>query len=141
MSTEKNIKLKTVSLEVATKEVESWLDYKRMSESKRKDSESSIEQLINSVADGIVTIDPDTKFINHALVFPIGNKEEIKVLNYKPRLRMHEVNTRLRKLSAGDTDGRIMVYVSALTDNSTNIIGGLDTEDNRIAQNIAIFFF
>jgi hypothetical protein len=131
-----------VSKEVAELEVTKWLDFKKVSETKREANKESIKSLCEAVSDGSLTLNDDNKFI-HKLKFPIENNEGIVTvseLKYKPRLTTKNVKPYLSSVKATDVDGRIMAYVCALTENSTNIIAEIDTEDYSVCQSIAIFF-
>lgn len=128
-----------VGREVAEKEIESWLDFKKVNEKKREAYKDNIDTLIDAVADGTLTLNDDKTFVQK-LRFPIGEGDSIKTLSYKPRLKVSTVHVCLQGVKSTDADGRVCAYVSALTGTDRNIIKALDTEDYSVGQAIAIFF-
>ena len=50
------------------------------------------------------------------------------------------INAKMKGVKSGDSDGRIVGYIAALTDQPSGIITSLDTEDNSLAQQIVAFF-
>lgn len=131
--------MEVINKEQATKEIERWLDFKRVRPQKRADQESQIETLIECVMHGTVEVDEDC-FLVQNLSFGLGNDESIKQLKYKPRLSVFESQKHLKGVSASDADGRLVAYISALTNSSKNVIGQMDSEDISIGQTIALFF-
>ena len=126
-----------VSREVAAGEVDSWLDARKVRPSKREHLKNNIEELIDFMVDGIITIDPDDSFnITHKLMFPIGDKIEFK---YKSRIQNFDITNRL-KTAGSDQISRISAYIGALSGEGVGIIGKMDTEDYEIAAVIAVFF-
>lgn len=125
-----------VSQEVAEREVNEWLDFKRIKTSRRKDLEDQIEGLVNLVMEGDMVILED-KTIELALGQPLDSKSK---LTFKPRLSLREVQPRLREVKPGDADGRLMAYICALTGESMGVLGLMDTVDYTACTNIAVFF-
>ncbi len=73
------------------------------------------------------------------MLFPIGKEEvKIKELVYKPRI---DVAT-IVKYANGSTggDARILATLAALSGQAKEVVSLLDTEDNSIANSVAIFF-
>lgn len=124
--------------ETAAKEVEEYLDFKKVSNKKREEQKDSIETIVDSIVSGTLSID-ENKNIVQELSFPIGNGT-IPTLSYKPRLTAQAINTRMKGVKGTDVDARIMGYAAALTDKSPALLGDLDTEDLRICQAIVSFF-
>lgn len=125
--------------DLAEKEVNAWLDFKRVKAKKREENESSIETLIDGFECGALSLNPETKELKLKLGFPIGDSQGELV--FKPRLKVGEAHKQLQGVSASNVDGRILAYVSALTNTNSGVIKDMDTEDYTIAQSIAIFFF
>lgn len=125
-----------VSQEVAEREVNEWLDFKRIKASRRKDLEDQIEGLVNLVMEGDMVILED-KTIELALGQSLDSKSK---LTFKPRLSLREVQPRLREVKPGDADGRLMAYICALTGESMGVLGLMDTVDYTACTNIAVFF-
>lgn len=135
------MKKSAVTIEVAQVAMDKWLNYKRVGERKRDSNADSIEVMMDGFEDGSLTLNEETHEITHTLCFPLGENEAVKQLTYKPRVSVGVLQSYLTKTKSGDADGRVTAYVQALTGQTSNIIKGLDTEDNRIAQAIALFFF
>ena len=132
-----------VSLEIAKKEIESWMDAKRVPGTKRIKLADQIETLEYAVVEGTISIDPDTRVIRHGLMFPVADSNgdvALSKLEYKPRLATNEIQSRLKGITASDGGAVVNAVISALTGQPAAMIGKLDTEDNSIAQAVAVFF-
>ncbi len=131
-----------VSKEVALKEVEKWLDYKRVDDKKRADSKDNVEALADAISFGYLILDKDFNLV-HTLKFPLLNEDgsvAVKEFKYKPRLKMGEIQNKTQNIKATDTFALITAYISALTDSNSGMVKQMDSEDYRVAQAIAIFF-
>lgn len=132
-----------IPLKTAQAEVDKWLDFKKVKTQKRENNKEQIELIVDAVCDGTLVLDEKTLVFTHKLLFPLGNSDNegtIKELTYKPRLMVRDINAKMKGVKANDPDGRIVSYVSALTDQPSGIIASLDTEDNSLAQQIVSFF-
>ncbi len=130
-----------VTREVAEQDVNRWLDYRRVREKKRKDNESGIDELIELVEEGVLSIDEDCS-ITFNLGQPLKNESgsiALSELVFKPRLKQHEVTAHL-KGAGTDVDARVLAYIAAATGKAKGILGKLDVSDYNIAQSIALFF-
>jgi hypothetical protein len=125
-----------IPIEIARKDVERWLDAKRISERKRNSYSDHIDNMIDGVMTGNLIVSDDC-IITQKLNFPVDGVSE---LVYKLRLEVRDARKRLEAVSSGDADGRITAYISALTGKSMGQIGLLDTVDYSMAQNMAVFF-
>lgn len=128
-----------VTEEVATSEVTAWLDFKKISPSKRNDKKDQIKQLVNAIIDGDIEINEDNEIVQK-LKTELGDKKQITEFKYKPRITVGAVQQHLQKIATSDADGRVVCYIQALTGQPAGIIKGLDSVDYDIAQTIAIFF-
>jgi Asp-tRNA(Asn)/Glu-tRNA(Gln) amidotransferase B subunit len=128
-----------VSKEQATKEVNGWLDYKKVSVSKRESSKEQISALVDAVCEGYLSIKED-KTIEQSLKFPTEGAAPISKIQYQPRIKVSSINQHLQGVKATDIDARMLAYVAALTNVTKGVLGSFDTEDYGIAQSIAIFF-
>ncbi len=128
-----------VTEDIATAEVTKWLDFKKISPSKRTDKKDQIKQLINAIIDGDISINDDQEIVQK-LKTPIGDKGQITEFKYKPRITVGAVQQHLQRIATSDADGRVVCYIQALTGQSSGLIKGLDSVDYDIAQTIAIFF-
>lgn len=129
-----------ISREVAEKEITSWLDYKKVSESKRVSHKDAVDTLIDAVSDGLLKFREADKALVHTLKWPTDGELPVKELEYKPRLSVNQVHVHLQGVKSTDADGRICAYVAALTSKSKEFIKKLDTEDYGISQSVAVFF-
>lgn len=129
-----------VNQEQAAKEVENWLNYKKVSNKEKDVNADTIEQLADAVSGGILSLDPKEFVFKHKLLFPVGNEEITKEISYKPRLNDRMLVTHLKGVKSNDADGRLTAYICALTDQPKHIIKELDTADKKISMAIAIFF-
>ena len=131
--------MEAISKELALQEVEKWLDFKKVSANKRESYKDNIDSIANSISDGILVLNEDFT-ITQNLLFPFGVERKIEKLSYKPRLTTGQVYNHMQGIKASDVDGRLQAYICALTGSVKEIVKQLDTEDNAVAQNIAIFF-
>lgn len=127
-----------VSREVAEKDVERWLDFKRVKELKREKNKEAIESIIECIMDGTLVID-DECVITHNLLFPLGNDENIKELKYAPRLTVGRISEYTK--NAKTNDERVRGYISALSGVSNGLLSNMETEDYSVVGNVVIFFF
>jgi hypothetical protein len=129
-----------VSLEIAKQEIESWLEYKKISEKKREANRDTIENLVDAISEGYLVLESETKELVHTLKFPTEGDQPIKELKYAPRLNGNKLNPYMVGVKTSDTDERVRGYIAALTSTSRGLVRALDSEDLSIAQSIAIFF-
>ena len=127
-----------ITQEIAERDVESWLDHKKIKGKKRESQKDAIETLIESVMEGDLVLDPDTFKFTQTLLHPMG---EINELVFEPRLAMGKIRKKLKGIKiTEDTTGYIMGYVATLTNQPYNVIDGIDADDYKIGQAIAGFF-
>ena len=134
--------MEKVARPAAELEFNSWLDFKRVKESKRVENQQFGEQIINGISDGTITIDEATKQMTVKLDFPLtddqGN-ETVNELVVKPRLTVQELNAKL-----GGTKGNAMdmqpAYIAAITSKPIGLIKKLDTQDYSLLINIVVYF-
>ncbi|MBL4810410.1 MAG: hypothetical protein JKY43_10195 [Phycisphaerales bacterium] len=129
-----------VSIDVAQSEINKWLDYKKVNEGKRESNSNTIESLVSAVQVGKLRFDDTKKTLVQTLDFPLGKNQDIKDLEYQSRIGVGKIHRHLKGLKSDDADGRLLAYVSALTNQPKGIIGEMDTEDYTVGQSIAIFF-
>jgi len=127
-----------VAREIATKEVEGWLEYKRIKTAQRESNKDSIESMIECVMEGDLEINSVTNEITHNLNFPID--EAIKKLIYKPRLNDSMLEPFMKGVKPSDGFAVSLAYIAALTNQTRGTLGKLDTGDMRIARSIMVFF-
>jgi hypothetical protein len=128
-----------VSKEIGFQDISEWLDYKKVSANKREAQKDTIETLADAISEGTLVLKED-KSLEMTLKFPTEGEEPLTKLTFKPRLRTETVAKHLQGVKATDIDGRLLAYVAALTGNTKTLVGKLDTEDQSLAQAIAVFF-
>ncbi len=107
-----------INRETAEKEIDSWLDYKKVLSYRAEDN-----VLVQKI-----------QFINSEAEAPV------KKLEYKPRLKVFEIHEQTQNEKSTDSNSIILAYVAALTGVAKGTIKKFDTEDYNICQAIAIFF-
>lgn len=132
-----------VSFEQAQKEVENWLDHKRVSPKKREGVYAeSIEVIVDAISFGDATIEEDGKIIQ-SLKFPITDSSGnmvVSVLEYTPRITYSAIKSQLQTVKPGDGNGRLIAVASGLTGKPIGILEKMDTEDISLLQAISVFF-
>lgn len=134
--------MKKVDLEVAKKDFEKWLDFKKIRERKREDNADFGEKIIDGIVSGDIIVKDDCK-LNVKLRFPLldENKKPVhEVLIFKPRIQVWELNKKLKGVKADDGDGRIAAYIAALTEINKGLVEKMDTEDSSLCQSIVMYF-
>jgi hypothetical protein len=130
-----------IAREVAESEVTGWLDEKKVGTKKRELHKEHIENLIDSIMDGILVL-KDGEFIQ-TLKFPLkgeADSDGVATLKFKQRVKVETVQMHLQGVKANDNYGMINGYIAALTTQPKTLIKAMDTEDYSTAYGIAIFF-
>lgn len=125
---------------LAMKEVEKWLDFKKVSLKKREEYENNIESLAEAISMGDVVLEADTHVLIQKLKFPLGKDGTVKELKFQPRLDVDTLHINLEGLKATNGDGRLLAHVCALTGQTKGVCKKLDTEDYGLSKGIASFF-
>ena len=129
-----------ITQEQAEKEVNGWLDAKKVSPSKRVAKKDNIDTLVSAVMDGDIIFNPDNT-IKQVLKFPLSSEDSgLKELTYKARLSTNQMQACFRGAKMTEAYGLISALVGALTGEMTASIGVMDSEDFSTAQAIASFF-
>lgn len=132
-----------ISEKIATEEINKWLDHKNVSPRKRnkKETKQQIETLIDAVCDGDLTLDEDFNLVQ-TLRNPVkaGEKILLETLTFKPRLLLEDVESHLMNVKSTNTIGMLSAYTAALTDENSGMLKKIDTDDNKTAQAIVMFF-
>jgi hypothetical protein len=128
-----------VTMEVATSEIDSWLDAKKVSQQKRDDRADGIKILISGICEGNLTLKEDKTFVQK-LKHEFGKDIIFTELEYKPRIHVGLIHQHLTNVKSDDPDGRLLAHVAALTGKPKEVLKKMDTEDFAIAQSIAYFF-
>jgi hypothetical protein len=129
-----------VTREIAQKEVDGWLDYKKIRPSQREAHKEIIETLIEEVSEGTLEID-STKFtITHNLLVPIGENDSLKKVEYRARLNDNLLEPFMKGVKPSDFISVGLAYIAALTNVNKGILSRMDSADMRIAKGIMVFF-
>lgn len=141
--------MEVVSQEVAQKEIDSWLDFKKVKSEKRteKDKAKQIKELVDLLCAGDLVLNPETFEFTHTLLFPIEPKvksgesaTKTAVLKYVPRVNVSKVQQHMTGVKGDDLHGMILAYGAAITGQPKGLLKELDSEDYRILQAVAVFF-
>lgn len=127
-----------VVLEAATKEIENWLDFHKVTPMQKESFKDSIATLIEGIQYGMLTL-KDNAFTQN-LLMPFGEEEKIAVVNYKQRITYFELEEKMKGVSVSDGAGRVIATLAALTGQPKQILKTLDKADKRIANSIVVFF-
>jgi len=127
-----------VALEAATKEIENWLDFHKVTPMQKESFKDSIATLIEGIQYGMLTL-KDNAFTQNLLV-PFGEEEKIAVVNYKQRITYFELEEKMKGVSVSDGAGRVIATLAALTGQPKQILKTFDKADKRIANSIVVFF-
>lgn len=126
----------------AQEEVTKWLDFKKVSESRRDDSKGNIKVLVEAISKGHVILNEDMT-LTHKLLFPIEDSKgspAVTELKYKPRIKVETVLHHLQGVKAGDADGRVLATLAAVAGKSRGLLVKMDSEDYSISQAVVVFF-
>lgn len=129
-----------LSLEQAQKEVNSWLDFKKVSLKKRETLSENIEKIVDGFVTGELTLNPDTFEIIQTLNFPFGEEVKVKTLTFKPRITVGEFQQNMTNVKTDDGYGRVFAYIAALTGQHKAVISKMDADDYSLSSNIVVFF-
>lgn len=131
-----------VNLEQAKKEVEKWLEFKKIDADKIEENSENIASIAKAISSGHLYLDDDMSFVQK-LKFPFMDADggvSSDTLKYKPRLKMGDIQTRTQNLKSNDTFALITAYICALTEMNSGLIKNMDSEDYKISQSIVLFF-
>ena len=129
-----------VTPEMAEKEVESWLDFKRIKQTKRESYSESASIMAEAIALGDMVLDPETHHLTVSLAFPLGDSESIKTLKIRPRVTINDINKYTAKIKDTATALRVQAMIACICEEPIGVIKGLDTGDYELMQAIVVFF-
>lgn len=131
-----------VANEVAVQEFERWLDYKRIKQKKREDNKSFEETIVQCIEDGEIAIDDNcvlTFTLPEILKDDNGNTMLEKLI-FPPRVRVKQINNKMKGFKSDDADARVLAYISAISGQNTGVISNMYTEDYSVCQSIVMYF-
>jgi len=123
----------------ALKDVERWLDYKKIGNSKREINKDFINMLADAVADGDLVLEEDFKW-KYTLKFPLENESPVRTISFMPRVSLKEINEYQGKAKASSGSDVMVMYLSLLSGVAKEVIRNFDTEDFNLISSIGIFF-
>lgn len=135
--------MSAVAREVAEKEFESWMDFKKIPAKKRESNKEYGEKIIEAICDGRLILNEEDHTFTQKLFFPIqeeGGSTAVSTLNFKPRVKTETIHIQMNGVKPGDADRRVLAYVAALTGVPKALIAKLDTEDYDVCQSFSVFF-
>jgi hypothetical protein len=133
------MEIEKVTKEQAEKEINNWLDKKKVFQSTREELHREIDVLIDGMCEGYLTL--DDKFIfTHKIMIPEQVEGLCTQLKYKLRLSEPDMTEPMKGVKTSDGEGRLNAIISALTGEAKSVIRKLDTQDKKLATSIAVFF-
>lgn len=134
--------MELITREQAEKEINGWLDTRKIRERKREEKSEEIETLIGAVMDGVLRVDAEGRLIQE-LAFPIEDEDgqiEFKELTFKNRLNAKELKKYTKGINSSDAFELIRAYTAALTNKSKGEIELLESTDSSLTNTVATFF-
>jgi hypothetical protein len=128
-----------VPIEQALKEVNDWLDYKKVDDRKRASCLHNIARMAEHISDGILIYEPTKQTFTHQLKFPIGKEATVISLTYQARLKVEDTMDRLAE-AGGSPQKRVLAYIAAATGEAMAVLEKMDQEDYHIAGDLVVFF-
>lgn len=136
--------MEVVDREQAAKEVEAFLDYRKVTENGRKlpDVAAVTEGLIRAISEGHLSLAEDFVFIQK-LQTPLGAIEKgegTKELKFSPRFTIGAYHKMLQRVDKGDQLGVTIAKLAVLSGQPKELIEKLANDDYEVASLIAVFF-
>ena len=125
-----------VPLETAESEINALLDQKNMMPKRRVALAEVIENVIEAITFGLVSVNEDGT-ITQKLVVPVGGLSELK---YAARVEPSVIQMAIKRLGSESASSRQMVYLKAYTGELENTINKLEPVDRNTSDCIALFF-
>jgi hypothetical protein len=129
-------------IEQAEAEVSAWLDRKKILPKRRERLSVSIDNLIEAVQYGIISINDDGSIV-HTLQIPVtDNKGEMVCdkLTYKARIDTDSLLKAIAALKVNIADTQLMANIAELTGQPYGVITKMDPTDLTVAKSIGVFF-
>lgn len=132
--------MKVVDLELATNDVNKWLDEIRCKPHKREDHKDNIEKLIDMVQYGSLAFNEDHHFVMK-LDFPIESGDEpITELVFKNRCPMPQIMQQMKNVDSGNFNEMYAAYAAVLTGKPKGVIKKLESPDFGVLRVIVGFW-
>lgn len=130
------------SYDQAQAEIAEWLEFKHISERKRNDNADFEEVLIDKMCQGLLKKNEDNS-LTYSLQEPVKTEDGeiiLDTLTFKPRIRVSDLNKRLKGVKPSDIEGRQLAYIAAITGESSGKISSIYTEDFETCAAIVNYF-
>jgi len=129
-----------VSNDQAVKDIERWLDAKKIKDRKREQNADSEAVLVDAIMDGDLIVNDDNS-LTLKLIWPTAEGQGVSTLTFKSRLTVGERQEATKGIKPTDAEGRLIGYVAVLTDQPVGVIKKLESgEDYERASSIAVYF-
>jgi len=131
-----------IDYEVAQQEIAEWLEFKHVSERKRADNEESEEVLVDNLAEGYLKVN-ENKSLEYTLKEPVQDDDGnvvLEKLTFKPRIRVGELNNRLKGVKPTDVEKRQLAYIAAVTNEAPGKLSKIFTEDYELCSAVINYF-
>ena len=131
-----------INTETAQSELNKWLDFKNVKEKKRIEYATFGDNIVEAIESGDIILNEKNE-LEYKLNSPITAESGAVVLEkliFKPRLRVAELNAKLKGVQSGDADARVLAYIGAATDQNTGLIAKMYTDDYLVCQSIIMYF-
>jgi len=132
-----------IDYEVALKDVNAYLDKKRMLPKRRETLTPAVEAVAEGISLGFIVIANDST-ITHTLIDPIKDKvtgeNALETLTYKSRLEPSEVNKKISALKVQNQTTQTVAVASLLTEQPVGMLDKLEPQDRNICDCISLFF-
>lgn len=125
-------------IEQAEAEVTAWLDKNKITPARRGRAETAIENLIEAVQYGTISIGDNGK-ITHTLAFPLTDVS-LNTLTYKERENTESVMKAISGLKVNTADTQLIAHIAELTDQPYGYITKLHPTDLVVSKSIGVFF-
>lgn len=132
--------MSVVALEVAQKEIQSFLAFQGVTDAQKLKWENSISKIVEAVQTGMVKIDTEKNIITQTLKFPFGKERQIKELTFQPQITVGDVQTHMIGAKDDDPYATAMAHICAATGQPKVIIQQLNNKDYKISDSIILFF-
>ena len=130
-----------INVETAAEDVKRWLDFKNVRPSKRQANASYVNELVESVMYGDITIGDDCKItqtLKAPMLAPDGSTVLDKIV-YKPRVMVKEMSACLTGNSNNDMEATIAMG-AAISGQPLAYMARLDSCDFAVVTAIVVFF-
>lgn len=130
-----------IDLSTAETEVNAWLDFRKVKESKRTALKPSIDAIVEGIMDGVIIIDPTSFEVIQKLNFPIATQDvTTDSIVFSSRVTTGEITKQIDGINSQNPMAVTIAYIAALTKKPKAFIEKMDSVDNAISGAIASFF-